>query len=99
MLVRFHDDADAEAQAIHDLYAEIRKGAEFEAELMQVIDTIERFPESGHPYIRGTRRKLIRGFQYSVIYKIMPNYAVILAVAHFKQEWGYWLERLDSLDT
>lgn len=98
MLIHFHEDADAEAQTIYGSYEEggSSKGAEFEAELMHVVDTIQHFPESGHPYIRGTRRKLMHGFHYSVVYKIFPDHIDILAIAHFKQEWGYWLERLEE---
>jgi plasmid stabilization system protein ParE len=98
MLVRFHDEADAEAQAVHDIYAadSPEKGARFETELRHVVETIQRFPKSGHPLIRGTRRKLMHGFEYSVVYKIFPDYIQILAIAHFKQEWGYWLNRLEE---
>jgi plasmid stabilization system protein ParE len=98
MLVRFRDEADAEAQAIHAALSadSMRKAEGFETELRHVIDTIQRFPRSGHPVIRGTRRKLLRGFSYSVVYKILPDYIEIIALPHFKQEWGYWLNRLEE---
>ena len=97
MLVRFHSEADVEAQAAHDFYANDSsdQGARFEAALQRVIETIQRYPASGHPVIRGIRRKLIRAFHYSVVYKILPDHVLILAVAHYKQQWGYWLNRLD----
>ena len=98
MLVHFHDEADSEAQAIHDAYEDDSpaKGARFEAELARVVLTIQQFPESGHPVVRGIRRKLIHGFPYSVIYRLAADSVYIIAIAHFKQQWGYWWYRLEQ---
>jgi plasmid stabilization system protein ParE len=98
MLVRFHDDADGEAQAAHDHYADGSppRDAEFEAALARVTETIQRYPDSGHPFLRRTRRKLMHGFPYSVIYRILSDHVYIVAVAHFKQKWDYWLHRVDE---
>jgi len=97
MQVRFLDEAADEAQAAHDFYAEgaPAKGAEFEAELWRLIQAIQRYPESGHPLVRQARRKVMRGFPYSIVYRTFQDRVMIVAVAHFKQEWGYWFDRLE----
>lgn len=98
MLVRFHDEAAAEAEFIHNAFSDIslQKGEAFDSELRHALDTIQRFPQSGHPVIRGTRRKLLRGYHYSVIYIMLRSHIEVVALPHFKQEWGYWLHRLEE---
>jgi toxin ParE1/3/4 len=98
MLVHFHDEADADAQSIHDAFANdsLAKGAKFQAAFMRAVETIQQYPESGHPVVRGIRRKLIRGYPYSVIYRPSADYVYVIAIAHFKQKWGYWWYRVEQ---
>jgi plasmid stabilization system protein ParE len=98
MRVRFLDEAEAEAQAAHDYYAQssLARGAEFEAELWRRIQTIQRYPESGHLLVRQVRRVVMSSFPYSIFYRVIQDRVVlIVAVAHFRQEWGYWFNRLN----
>ncbi|WP_407936397.1 hypothetical protein [Limnochorda pilosa] len=40
-----------------------------------------------------TRRVLVRGFPYQVVYHLRPDEIVIVAVAHLKRRPGYWRNR------
>jgi hypothetical protein len=42
----------------------------------------------------GTRRVIVPDFEYQVIFIERATFRAVLAVAHFRQEPGYWLDRL-----
>jgi toxin ParE2 len=96
MLVRFHVEAEAELEAASDYYDRDSDwaGGAFEAEAWRVVRSIMEYPESGHPGLRGTKRKLLDGFPYSINYVILPDHIYVYAVAHFSRESGYWLDRM-----
>lgn len=95
---RFRDEVAEEVNAAIDSYeaGSPTKGPEFEAEFRRIVREVKEHPESGHPTLRGARRRLLQGYPYSVIYFIEPDHVHIVALSHFSQQWGYWVERLDS---
>lgn len=53
-------------------------------------------PNIGEQIGRGERRLLVRRYPYKVIYRILADRIVVVAVAHHKRRDGYWKRRKDS---
>lgn len=51
-------------------------------------------PERGKPGIGGTRRMLIRGFPFAIVYLEAAHEVMVYAVAHLLRNPDYWLARL-----
>jgi toxin ParE1/3/4 len=52
------------------------------------------FPDAGSPSIAGTRRVIVKGFPFSLIYKPVDGGIVIFAVADQSRRPRYWRERV-----
>jgi hypothetical protein len=50
-------------------------------------------PSVGSPYRHGTRRVFPRHFPHAVVYREGADSLIIIAVAHFRREPGYWRRR------
>ena len=61
------------------------------------VAQIERLPLAWPPYEMDTRRYLLRGFPYFIVYRAGASRIVIIAVAHSSSRPGYWHSRLDDL--
>ncbi len=48
-----------------------------------------RWPE----YEANTRRLLVPGFPYAIVYKVLPQQIVIVALTHTSRRPAYWNER------
>ncbi len=69
-------------------------GKLFLDEVLETIDLIRQFPQiwpqnSGH-----TRKAILRHFPYNLIYSIMNDRIVVIAIAHQNREPEYWIDRL-----
>lgn len=60
-----------------------------EIALQDIATAPERWPIVGDKI----RRRLIRRFPYSLLYRVDPDEIVILAVMHQKRHPSYWLPR------
>lgn len=60
-----------------------------ESALQDLIHSPERWPVVQE----DIRRRMIRRFPYSLLYRIDPGEVVILAVMHQKRHPSYWLPR------
>ena len=91
----FHPEAERElADAAHFFEERIGGlGAAFADAVEHAITLIRQYPELGTPYGRSSRRVLVRGFPYAVIYEIRPDGILVLAVAHVRRRPGYWRTR------
>lgn len=63
--------------------------------VVDVIAKLETQPDigsmvSGDPM---TRRILLHGFPYQIVYRLRPAEIVIVGVAHMKRRPGYWKKR------
>lgn len=73
-------------------------------ELVRVVERrIRRFPRSAPrwPRLRApfdVRRAVLRKAPYLVVYTLLPDQIVVVAIAHARNEPGYWRERLRDLD-
>lgn len=92
---RVHPAAIAEARAAREWYsARSPEAAEaFLAELDEAIERINQTPHQWPPYLRCTRRYLLRRFPLFVVFREAEDRVEILAVAHGRRRPGYWLER------
>jgi plasmid stabilization system protein ParE len=78
------------------LYYEDRQaglGWEFVADLEDCIDAAREFPDSGAPWLTGTRRLLFRRFPFALVYLHEESGIDIVAVAHQRREPSYWRDR------
>lgn len=68
-------------------------GADFLTKIETALQDIASAPERW-PIVRDTiRRRLIRRFPYSLLYRVDPDEIIILAVMHQKRHPSYWLPR------
>ena len=67
-------------------------GVAFLEAVQMVVSRIKTHPRIGTsvPDQQHTRRVLVRGFPYQVVYVVGPTEAVVVAVAHLKRRPGYW---------
>jgi plasmid stabilization system protein ParE len=96
---RFRDEVAAEVQAAIDYYEADSPAAavNFEAEFRRILLEVKTHPEHGHRTLRRARRRLFQqGYPYSVIYLIKPDHVYIIAVSHSSQDWGYWVDRVET---
>jgi plasmid stabilization system protein ParE len=52
------------------------------------------YPERGAPRSKNTRRWLVKGFPFGVIYRENVQEVLVVAVAHQRKQPEYWLHRL-----
>jgi plasmid stabilization system protein ParE len=65
----------------------------FRQRLTRARAELRRFPETGPPYLFGTRRLQLAPYPYSLVYRIEGDMVVVLAVPHASQAEGYWHDR------
>ena len=65
------------------------------------IDAVERefallleFPRIGKPAVLGTRRRILRGWPYSIVYQPILGGIYVIALAHHRRKPGYWRKRV-----
>lgn len=89
--------AREEFEAAVQWYEEQRAGlgGEFFDAIVESISLIQDNPEIGTPSDhRRTRRVLVKRFPYQVVYRVLADEIVIVAVAHSKRRPGYWKIRI-----
>ena len=60
--------------------------------------SIVLFPEAAPRVGERVRRFVLSGFPYDLIYAVLQDEVVILAVAHHSRRPGYWKTRLNELN-
>ncbi|MGD8784577.1 MAG: type II toxin-antitoxin system RelE/ParE family toxin [Thioalkalispiraceae bacterium] len=71
-------------------------GQDFLAEVLKSLDRIGSYPHAWHPCSARTRRCLLRRFPYGVIYQVLENEILIIAVACLHREPEYWQKRINK---
>ena len=69
-------------------------GSKFLVAVEACQSVIQRQPALGSPFDSGTRRLMVKGFPFQLIYRDYDNAVFVLAVAHCSRKPGYWKERL-----
>ena len=95
MKVRLTDDAIDEAHAAFAWYRERNPQAadSLLRELDRAVESIAASPDAWPPYLDGTRRRLLRRFPFSLVYRVRADHVEVIAVAHQRRRPGYWMAR------
>ena len=90
-----HADARLELLEARDYYDERREGYG-----PLFVDAVERefrllleFPRIGKPLVLGARRRLLKGWPYSIVYQPILGGIYVIALAHHRRKPGYWRKR------
>ncbi len=70
-------------------------GEDFRKEVDSTIDFLLTFPEIApivHP--KGARRANLERFPYGIVYLLMNDLLIVIAVAHNRRAPNYWEDRL-----
>jgi len=93
--IEIHEDADEELKAAA-LFYESREsglGEDFLQRVSQVFDALINQPFAGQTVVGEIRRRLVRQFPYSIVYRVEDDRIFVLAVAHWRRRPGYWRNR------
>ena len=93
--IEIHEDAENELKAAATFYEERERdlGLSFLRRLRQTFDDIITQPNAGTIVVNDIRRRLLRQFPYSVVYRVESQRIFVLAVAHWSRKPGYWKKR------
>ena len=77
------------------------RGANLEEAVRRVIRRIQLLPQSAPRWPRiesahEIRRSKVRRHPYLVVYAVLPDQLVVLAIAHTSKKPGYWRERIEK---
>ncbi|MCX5720086.1 MAG: type II toxin-antitoxin system RelE/ParE family toxin [Nitrospirae bacterium] len=96
MKYSFHPEAKEELfKAIH-YFEECQSGLglEFSKEIFSTIQRIIHFPVAWSKFSENTRRCLTNQFPYGVIYQIVEEEIVVIAIMQLNREPDYWKKRI-----
>ncbi len=94
--IRFHPEAEAEMMSAAKYYETQQKdlGKRFLASVQDALNRIQVNPVLYQEIETGVRRCLTMTFPFGVVFRIMPNQYVIIAMMHLHREPGYWKNRV-----
>ena len=81
------------AEIIYYNEAQPGLGERFNAAVEEAAARAVAFPLSGSPSRSNTRRIIVKGFPYAIVYRPEANGIVIFAVAHHARRPYYWQSR------
>jgi mRNA-degrading endonuclease RelE of RelBE toxin-antitoxin system len=96
MTIEFLEAATVEAEEALEYYEQRQPGlgAAFRSAIEMALARIEARP-LGMPLIDGRSRKCrLRRFPYNLIYRVLDDRILIIAVAHDRRKPDYWRERV-----
>jgi len=93
--VTLHEDADEEFKAAIRFYETRHPGLGeiFLQRISESFASIETQPLTGQILFDDFRRRLIRQFPYSIVYRVEAERIFILAVALWRRRPAYWKSR------
>jgi plasmid stabilization system protein ParE len=96
MLAIFHQEARDELEQATAHYEKQREGLgeEFAQEVERTIQRILDFPEAWSTLSSTVRRCRLDRFPYGIVYTIVGDDILIVAVMHLRRRPGYWKDRL-----
>ena len=91
---------DAETEFLKEVMYYSATGTGIGIKFQQAVeDTVRRavaVPSGGAPAPNGTRRRPVKGFPFSVIYRPSATEILIVALVHHRRKPGYWLRRIQK---
>jgi plasmid stabilization system protein ParE len=96
--LRWMAEAEAELRDALDWYdaRSAVAASEFLEDLGSALTQIESNAARGSPHLKGTRRRILQKFPFSVVYRATTPQPQIIAIAHAKRRPGYWIKRLKN---
>jgi hypothetical protein len=96
MRYSFHPEAKEEFLEAISYFEECRSefGLEFSKEVFSTIQRIIHFPSAWSKFSENTRRCLTNRFPYGVIYQIVSEEVLIIAVMQLNRGPDYWKKRI-----
>ena len=93
--IRFHPDARQELRAATQFYEgeAAGLGRELIHEVRVVLGRIGQWPASGAFEGDDIRRVVLARFPFTVVYQVLDDVVVVVAVMHQRQRPGYWKRR------
>ena len=90
-----HQGAQIDFRGAYDWYFERNPeaAASFTQEVEASLATIAENPSMWPSYIEGTRRRVLRRFPFSIVYRVKESNILIVAFAHGRRRPGYWRNR------
>lgn len=68
-------------------------GVDLTVEVGHAIARLEENPYVGPPLARGARKLRVNRFPYNLVYRILPEEVLVLAIAHHRRRPAYWRSR------
>jgi len=95
MTPAFHPLADAELTVAAAFYeaAAPGLGEDFLQEIERLLALLDVYPDLGRERAGGVRTLAARRFPYTLIYELLGEQPIVLAVAHQRRQPQYWLDR------
>lgn len=96
MKFEFLDIAQIELDESFEYYElqQSKLGYRFVYEVRNSIERISYFPVAWQQITKNTRRCLVKNFPYGVIYQILENKILIVAIANLHRKPDYWKDRI-----
>ena len=93
--VHFLAEAIAELEAAEEFYESRLEGLgiRFLLAVQIQLERIAVFPDSGQGLEDGIQKVIALGFPFSIIYRSAEDQVLVLAVAHYFRNPGYWMGR------
>ena len=93
-----HPEVEMDVDAIVAHYAELDPTlpGRFRARLLEQVERIELFPDSGAILFEFYRRALIKRFPYMAVYAVGDSGPLLLAVINVKRDPGWIQARLSE---
>ena len=94
--LKFLPDAEAELFAAITYYSDLREGlgSRFNREVEAATQKALSNPEGGAPGVAETRRRIVKDFPFSVVYRVSAAELLIVAIAHHRRKPNYWSDRV-----
>lgn len=93
---RFYPGAKRELQQAFRYYEQQKAGLgkDFLSEVESVLEHIQQFPLAAPLIAADARRARAQRFPYHIIYRLLDDSIIIVAVMHRRKRPGYWKDRL-----
>ncbi len=83
------------AETLHYSESGSGLGVKFVRSVEQALAIAVQFPRAGSPGPAATRKVMVKGFPFSVVYLQEKEGITVVAVAHHARRPGYWIDRLE----
>lgn len=93
---RFLPEAAAELLSEVKYYSDAGTGLgiKFQIAVEDTVRMLTVHPEGGTPSSGGTRKRLVKGFPFSIVYRPDDTEILIVALVHHRRKPGYWSGRI-----